>query len=824
MARKLVLMVFLMSVIGSYGQELWKKQGIKLPAVVCYASPKSYHSYVGPSGEYLNLLKSGNLKTATIEVTYIDFTSEAQQAFQFAVNIWQNLVYSPVKIRVRATLKTLGKDVLGSCSPSDYFKNFNSTQIWNCYYPVALVEKMTGEDVNSKESFDIDASFNKSNPSWYFGTDGKCPADKYDFVSTVLHELTHGLGYSGFFFTSQGRGGYGNADNYPAIFDEFVQNKTGARLVNTSLFQNPSVALYQGLTSGWLEFNTKLAETKLPRLYAPSTFDGGSSIYHLDDATYVTGDPNSLMTPFTGKGEAIHDPGPHSLAMMYDMGWKTVSIKHQNLKDVEFISPTSPITVEARIESDYNLDSTRVYLYYLSGKFTKTDSVLMKATTVPTVFKAQLPTNLIGAVRYYFSASDVKKRSFVFPSGAPGRYLGFKVGPDTDSPVITHDPIRYMVTSNLNSKISAQVTDNMGIKSVNLEYFVNGGAIKTIVLKNDSADMYSANLAFPTGSVKDGDKVSYRIVATDISSNQNIGRQPLSGYNTFNLFEIQKPVDKYLNNFNTPGLDFISSDFTITTVSGFDSPSLNSAHPYVSPDKDNTNFNFTTVLKYPIILKQGGKMSFDEIVLVEPGDPGTKFGDENFFDYVISEGSKDGGKTWKPLLDGYDSSAQQSWFNLFNSSMSGQNSTAVPTKNLFVKRTVDLLANGNFQVGDTIQIRFRLFSDPYAHGWGWMIDNLSIQDFGTGSNSFDFSPGEVAYYPNPATDQLTLSVSAKQTIQKCILKAYNSEGKLILTKDLVVEGNSFQTKIDVSGFGHGLYLFALEIEGGNSIVRKIMIK
>lgn len=821
MKIKLVIFLFLMSVITGNGQNLWKKEGIKLPAPICYASHESYHSFIRPPALNPEQLKSGLLKKANIEVTYIGFSPEAQQAFQYAVDIWQNLIYSPVPIRVKATMLSLGKDVLGSCSPGGYYKNFNSTQIWDCYYPVALIEKMLGEEVNSNDEFDIVASFNKDFSNWYFGTDGKTPNTHYDFASTVLHELTHGLGFSGFFYTDRGRGLY---DEFSAAFDQSVENKNGDRLVNTTMFPNPSTALYQALTSGWLVLDTKLVEDQLPRLYAPTTWDDGSSIYHLDDATYSTGDPNSLMTPFSGKGEAIHNPGPNSLGIMYDMGWKSISIKHRQLKDVEFVSAASLINVDTQIESDYDLDSTNTYLYYLSGSFTKTDSVKLKATNVPTVFNAQFPQNLSGEVRYYFSATDVKKRTFKFPSNAPTRYLSFTIGPDKVAPLLKHEPIKYMLLTSLSAKVDVEATDNMGIKSVNLEYFVNGGSVKTIALTNVTNDLYTGNLVFPEGSVKDGDKVQYRAVAVDVSSNSNVGRIPLSGYNTFFIEGIQKPVEKYVNNFNTETHDFISTDFTISTVSGFDNPALNSAHPYLSPDTDDMNFNFTTVLKYPIILKVGGKMSFDEIVLVEPGETGSKFGDENFWDYVIIEGSKNGGVIWKPLIDGYDSNIQKTWLNLFNSSMSGQNSTAVPTKGLFVKHEIDLLANGNFIAGDTIQIRFRLFSDPYSHGWGWMIDNLNIQDVNTGTNSMVLSSGEVLIYPNPATGFVNLQIDAKENLGKFLLKAFNSSGNLVYNQSFSMESSSFQTGIDVSKFTPGLYLFAIEPEKGQALTRKMLIQ
>ncbi len=368
------------------------------------------------------------------------------------------------------------------------------------------------------------------------------------------------------------------------------------------------------------------------------------------------------------------------------------------------------------------------------------------------------------------------------------------------------------------------VTDNIGVKSVKLKYFVSGGIVESIDLVNDSLDVYSVELALPKGSVKDGDVINYRIVAIDNSSQLNIGQLPLSGYFTFKIEGFQIPVDRYVTDFNAIPNDFIGTDFTIKTVSGFDSPALNSAHPYLSPDTDNTNYNFTTVLKYPILLKSGGKMSFDEIVLVEPGDAGNKFGDTDFWDYVIVEGSKDGGRNWKPFADGYDSNAQVAWANLWNKTIVGNNSTSVPTKDLFVKHQIDLLANGNFKAGDTVMIRFRLFSDPYSHGWGWIIDNLAIQDFETAINPVLLSSGEVILYPNPASNQINIKIQTKSNIHKFYLKAYSASGKLVFSQVFQVDSNQFYTNIDVRNFPPGLYLFTLEPENSQVITRKIIIQ
>ncbi len=821
MRERLVLILFLLSVTMSYGQKNWKAEGIKLPPAVCYASPESFQTFVHPPADYSERLKSGILKKAVIVVKYVDFPPDAQAAFQYAVDIWQTLIYSPIPIHITATWTSLAATILGSCGPSDYYKNFNATEIWNTYYPVVIAEKMLGEEINGPDQSDMDASFNKDFPNWYFGIDGKTPSDKYDFSSVVLHELTHGLGFVGKFYVSRGRGGYGD-DGLPAVFDVSVQNQAAEKLVNTKLFANPSVKLNLALTSNWLAFNNGATQGSFPRLYAPTIWDTGSSIYHLDENTYPAGDPNSLMTPFTGMGEAIHNPGESTLSVMYHMGWKSVSIWHMPLKDIEYV--TKPLSFMAKITSDYDLDSTKLFLVYSTNKFVKKDSVLLKATAVPTEFATTLNLKQNGEVDYYFSASDVKKQRFVFPSGASTQYLSFNIGIDKIAPVVVHTSVKYLMNTDLSTKISAQVTDNIAVKSVKLEYFVNGGMIQELAMKNDSADTYSGNLSFPKWSIKDGDLVSYHIVAVDASSQSNIGYLPLSGYFTIRIYGFQKPVLVYTNNFDKDSLDFISSSFRNYKVAGFDSPALNSQHPYSSPDADNQELNFTTVLKYPIILKPGGLMHYDEIVLVEPGDPGTKFGDANFFDYVIAEGSLDKGTTWKPLADGYDSNLHAAWATLWNSAITGNNSTAVPTKDQFVNHEINLLANGNFKEGDTIQVRFRLFSDPYAHGWGWMIDNLKIQDIETGLKPGLLASGEVNFFPNPATDRLNVQVRMQKNVHQLILKAFNSSGSLVYIQTFPDASGDFRTEIDVSNFTKGLYLFSVESENGPMVTCKILIQ
>ena len=104
----------------------------------------------------------------------------------------------------------------------------------------ALADKLSGVDQNPWQP-DIHASFNSSH-DFYFGTDGNPPANKYDFVTVVLHELIHGIGFTG------GRANYDTVTlegsirhkGFYTIYDFFVVNGSGKSVAS---FADPSIAL-----------------------------------------------------------------------------------------------------------------------------------------------------------------------------------------------------------------------------------------------------------------------------------------------------------------------------------------------------------------------------------------------------------------------------------------------------------------------------------------------------------------------------------------------------------------------------------------------------
>jgi hypothetical protein len=298
---------------------------------------------------------------------------------------------------------------------------------------------------------------------------------------------------------------------------------------------------------------------------------------------------------------------------------------------------------------------------------------------------------------------------------------------------------------------------------------------------------------------------------------------PFKDVHRFKIERIFEPIGGFYTSFDYTASDFVISDFEIYTETGFENSALHSPHPYPSPEENDTYWNFTTILKHPIILQENGTMSFNEVVLVEPSESViSKFGDADFWDYVIVEGSNDYGKTWLPLTDGYDSRENSTWRSNYELEVIDQISSAVGEPAWYINKEINLLENGNFVAGDTILIQFRLFSDPYANGWGWAIDDLRIQQPVSAPLPV-LSPGNVTVYPNPFTDRLTISVQANELIQNMEFEIYNSFGQKIHTvqKDYIIGNVSEQ--FDLSDKSPGMYFVSVK-ENGKKVYSKKIIK
>ena len=312
-------------------------QIIVLPGIqdTCYASPEFMGTKVMPHKKTSNPY---HRKGSNINVTYNGFTPEAQAAFAFAVKIWENELVSSVEIRINAEFKVLGSGVLGSAGPNKFFGNIPGAPNSSIFYPSALADAISKSDREPGQP-DINTNFN-SNFDWYYGTDGNVPAGKYDFISVVLHELGHGLGFVG--ISNSGNGVGFNAGANPSVYDTYIVLSNDNTILSLGFGTTEQKS---ALTSNDLFFsgtNAKKANNNFkPKMFAPSTFSSGSSYSHLNESSFPAGTAHSLMTPQIGSGEVIHSLGGITKGIFKDMGWVLVDDLKNNIGVISISTSTS---------------------------------------------------------------------------------------------------------------------------------------------------------------------------------------------------------------------------------------------------------------------------------------------------------------------------------------------------------------------------------------------------------------------------------------------------------------------------------------------------
>lgn len=312
------------------------------------------------------------IRTAAFTITYTGYSAQAQQAFQFAADIWSSLLNSEVAIKVNTYFLPLSPGLLGITLPNG-IKDFAGTPQPNVWYATALANSLAGVELNAG-TFDFDLFLN-SGINWFYGLDGNCPNGQYDLVSIALHEMCHGLGFVGLGKVNGSIGSFGlleaadfapiitsfpwpQLDTLPGIFDHYLVNANDSLLIN---FSNPSTALKSAFTSNQIYYDGEQAKLMnggaMPRMYAPSTFALGSSLLHLNESTYPAGNINELMTPFSGTANAVHNPGPIVMGILMDIGWSVnyeVAVEDLTVSNQELHFFPNPVNAQLYLTGDHH--------------------------------------------------------------------------------------------------------------------------------------------------------------------------------------------------------------------------------------------------------------------------------------------------------------------------------------------------------------------------------------------------------------------------------------------------------------------------------------
>ena len=256
-------------------------------------------------------------KKSTFLVKYTGFPKWAEAEFQAAADVWAANFPSDVPINIDATwTRMTSSAILGTARPDQFHSGFTNAPDATLWYATAMANAIAGRDLNGRNP-ELIIQVN-STANWYQGgASGSITSREYDLESVFLHEMAHGLG----FLSSDEYDpftGIGRIDQ-PTPYDAYALVQDKRRLAD---LPSPSLELGNALTSKLLwsgPLGIAANNGEMPLLYTPARYEDGSSISHVDEATFSKTGPNSVMTPNLEGGEIFHEPGPLLLAMMKDM-------------------------------------------------------------------------------------------------------------------------------------------------------------------------------------------------------------------------------------------------------------------------------------------------------------------------------------------------------------------------------------------------------------------------------------------------------------------------------------------------------------------------
>jgi hypothetical protein len=243
--------------------------------------------------------------------------SVRRQALEASLNAWAQVLDTTVPIVVEARMEAPEdpeSSLLASAGPVDF------AVMDNVAVPFALAAQKVGQSVNDGTA-DIEVVFSPD-VEWDYATNGQAAAGKVSFVYVTIHELGHGLGFIDSFDPEEGE----PMNGIPFSYDAFVNRGSSG---DSLLVRRSPGRVVDDLVSDDLFFNGRAANEAsrrsiVPRpmvkLFAPNPYEAGSSISHVDQATY-SDFKVGLMTPYDfGSGTDKIDI--LTIGILQDLGYR----------------------------------------------------------------------------------------------------------------------------------------------------------------------------------------------------------------------------------------------------------------------------------------------------------------------------------------------------------------------------------------------------------------------------------------------------------------------------------------------------------------------
>jgi len=267
----------------------------------------------------------------TIKGTHLQFSlsgsmnSEQYTATEYALDLWGTQLLGSVPVDISVSFILLEVGVLGrSFRMQDFFDDGSyETPFHNTFYPSSLWNQLVKYDATMMKDIVIEMNSYYSD-EFYYGLDANAPSGKRDWVTIMLHEVTHGLGFmtnttqDGYYFFVDEDGWLNYAD-YPCIYTrQLYAGLSGACVTELTEYEREllyiSNNLYAGRPNSYLLTANEGVRVKM---YAPKPYKPGSSRSHWDSSvSFPTFMKYAYQYP-------LHTFNFRKIGILKDLGWET---------------------------------------------------------------------------------------------------------------------------------------------------------------------------------------------------------------------------------------------------------------------------------------------------------------------------------------------------------------------------------------------------------------------------------------------------------------------------------------------------------------------
>ena len=230
------------------------------------------------------------------EISFKGWTdTNAGAIVEYTANYWSSLLgnYMPSteyhKINIDIKFEAMEGTTLGYCLPVMYYAAVETMSNGNTYNTASGAELKLKLDSNKVTSYLVDMTIT-FNSNALFSYEEVCNTSSWDFYTTLLHEMSHGMG----FYSFGSESGWGsNFTAYDALMN--IDHADYA----------PGMTITIGSPDLGLE------------VYNPEEWVGGSSVGHLS----VISDPDAVMSAYLVNGVQKSGFSEAEIALMRQMGW-----------------------------------------------------------------------------------------------------------------------------------------------------------------------------------------------------------------------------------------------------------------------------------------------------------------------------------------------------------------------------------------------------------------------------------------------------------------------------------------------------------------------